>query len=57
MKKKYAFIAVLASMLGISVSGCYVEREHRSDYYRHERPYHHQHRDHDRDHDRHRDRD
>lgn len=57
MKKKYAFIAVFAAMLGISVSGCYVEREHRSDYYRHERPYHHQHRDHDRDHDRHRDRD
>jgi len=48
MKKKYLFIVTLALLLGVGVSGCYVERG----YY--DRPYHHRydrdygHRNHDR---------
>ena len=53
MKKKYLFMAVLIAMLGVGVSGCYVERGYDRPYYhRYDRDRHH--RDNDRrNHDRH----
>ncbi|MGH2564733.1 MAG: hypothetical protein ACRDE8_04605 [Ginsengibacter sp.] len=47
MKKKYLFIATLALVLGVGVSGCYVERGYDRPYYhRYDRDRHH--RDYDR---------